>query len=60
MAKVLHLTEDEATQLVVSISNLHRSGPKMHQTPYWPFIKQIQETFGLIWREDRRMFVRSS
>lgn len=59
MVNILHLTEDEATKLVHYISRLHREpGPKMHQTPFWPFIKQVQKAFGLVWREDRKMFLR--
>jgi hypothetical protein len=56
--KVLHLTEEEATQIVVEISKLLRHPVKIHQTPHWSLVKQIQEAFGLVWREDKRMFMR--
>ena len=56
--KVLHLTEDEATQIAAGIALRLPRAVKMHQTPYWSFVKQIQETFGLVWREDKQMFMR--
>ena len=55
--KVLHLTEEEATEVVAEISESLPRAIKMHQTPYWSFVKQIQETFGLVWREDKKMFM---
>ena len=58
MAEVIHMTEDEATQIVVSLRKLLPTTTKMHQTYFWSLIKQIQKTFGIVWREDKQMFMR--
>lgn len=56
--KVLHLTEEEATQIAAGISRLLPKVTKIHQTYYWSFVRQVQEVFGLVWREDKKQFLR--
>lgn len=62
--KVLHLSEEEATDLVLAFSRqLDQTKPLEIQLQevqdFNKFFRQVKSTFGLIWRDDHKKFVRS-
>lgn len=59
MNRVLHLSEEEATDMAAAWACVLPDGDKSHEyAPLWSLIQQIEETFGLKWHEDVKAFER--